>query len=110
MSYQGWLMYGDRGPIIGKWPTKIVRAPRPLEAGDRVVLDNGMLRRAEGQEVGVYLPMGCRASSNGMGIDVPGWWWWFHFRERLDQPPPAKCCNEAFGECPSREQCADCPK
>lgn len=104
MSYDGWLMYGDRGPIIGKWPVEIVSAPRPLEAGSRVVIENGLIREAKGEEYGAYLPDGARI--DGSHLEVPEWWWKLHFAELLAEPPPDKCCGEGGV---SREECADCP-
>lgn len=85
MSLEGWLMYGDRGPIIGRWPITQLYAPRDLGPGDRVVLDNGLIREARWEEVGLVLPEGSRI--NGTKLEVPGWWWWLHFRERLGTPP-----------------------
>lgn len=104
MSFPGWLEYGDRGPIIGRWPVEIVRAPAPLEPGDRVLIENGLIRRARNLEYGAILPEGARIAGNLM--KVPEWWWYLHFGERLKAEPPRECCGDAYI---STEPCFDCP-
>jgi len=105
MSFAGWLEYGDRGPIIGRWPEAKVIAPRTLGPGDRVVIENGMIRQAAGLEYGPKLPEG--AQIIGTNLEVPAWWWYLHFGELLREEDLRRCCHEAGH---SRDQCADCPE
>lgn len=93
MSLQGWLLYGDRGPIIGRWPVAKIVPADTLVTGDKIVIDNGMIRKARGHETGVALPEGSHIRPGG-AIDVPEWWFWLHFRELLISDPP----NHTQGE------------
>lgn len=73
------------GPIKGEWPDVIIIPGATLSAGDFVVIDNGVIRKAREFERGIPLPEGCEIKNLG-AIDVPAWWWWLHFRERLYEP------------------------
>ena len=109
MSLQGWLMYGDRGPIIGRWPVDIVQTRKHdlLGAGTRIVIDNGIVREARFGEWGCTIPEG--SYIEGTNLCVPETWWRYHFHELLGEPYPAakQCCWSGQLE---GEQCADCPR
>lgn len=101
--------------IMGEMPDRLLLGSMWIDGGEEVVICNGVIRNPRGYESGVRLPEGSRIESYVEGsvgrvrLNVPSWWWWLHFGEVLRDPPPTECCHEAFGECPSREVCADCP-